>query len=94
MMYNKNGRMQQTLENTGYTTFLNSSFPVICVLVSSLLSASEERFNQPFVVAVVGLSCAGVGRSALSGIIRHHSDHVQQTGEQLQGEVEDTNPQT
>lgn len=60
----------------------------------SLLSASEELFNQPFVVAVVGLSCAGVGSGALSGIIRHHSDHVQQTGEQLQGEVEDTNPQT
>lgn len=60
----------------------------------SLFSARENAFNPPLVVAVVGLSGAVVGSGALSGVVRHHSDHVQQTGEQLQGEVKDTNPQT
>lgn len=62
--------------------------------MSSLLRASASLFHQPFGVAVDGLAGAGIGRGALSGIVRHHSDHVEQTGEQLQGEVEDANPQT
>lgn len=62
--------------------------------MSSLFRVSTSLFHQPFVVAVDRLSGAGIGRSALSGIVRHHSDHVEQTGEQLQGEVEDANPQT
>lgn len=62
--------------------------------MSSLSRVSMSLFHQPFVVSVDRLSGAGIGRSALSGIVRHHSDHVEQTGEQLQGEVEDANPQT
>lgn len=62
--------------------------------MSSLSRVTTSLFHRPFVVAVDRLSGAGIGRGALSGIVRHHSDHVEQTGEQLQGEVEDANPQT
>lgn len=49
--------------------------------------------NKPFAVAAgsVLLSCAGAGDGALTRVVCHHSDDVQQTGEQLQGEVEHTN---
>ncbi len=40
------------------------------------------------------LSCAVTGGGALTGVVRHHSDDVQQTGEQLQAEVKNTNPKT
>lgn len=52
--------------------------------------------NEPFVGATwrVLLPHAVIGAGTLTGIVCHHSDHVQQTGQQLQGEVENTNPQT
>lgn len=51
--------------------------------------------NKPFVVATgsVLLRGAVAGACALSGVVCHHSDDVQQTGEQLQGEVEHTDPE-
>lgn len=50
--------------------------------------------NKPFVVAVrsVLLRAAVAAAGALPGSVRHHSDDVQQAGEQLQAEVEHTNP--
>lgn len=51
--------------------------------------------NKPFAVAAGGLlSRAVVGVGPLTGIVRHHSDDVEQTGEQLQAEVEHTDPKT
>lgn len=50
--------------------------------------------DKPFVVATgsVLLSCAVTGTGTLTWVIGHHSDGVQQAGEQLQGEVKHTNP--
>lgn len=51
-------------------------------------------FNKPFVVATgsVLLRGAVAGTRALNRVVCHHSDDVQQTGKQLQGEVEHTDP--
>ena len=50
--------------------------------------------DKPFVVATgsVLLSCAVTGTGALTRVISHHADGVQQAGEKLQGEVKHTNP--
>lgn len=39
------------------------------------------------------MSCSVDAAGTLTRIICHHSDDVQQTSEQLQGEVEHTNPE-
>lgn len=51
--------------------------------------------NKPFAVATGStlLPCSVAGAGTLAGVIRHHSDDVQQTSEQLQGEVEHPNPE-
>lgn len=50
--------------------------------------------NEPFGVATrsVLLSCTVSAVGALDGVLCRHPDDVQQTGEQLQGEVEHANP--
>ena len=52
--------------------------------------------NEPFVVAAgsVLLSWAVIGAGGLHGVVRHHPDHVQETRQQLQAEVENANPET
>lgn len=49
--------------------------------------------NKPFIVAAGSglLSYAGAGDSALTGVICHHSDDVQQASKKFQAEVKYSN---
>lgn len=57
---------------------------VVCIVVVLL-----ANMNEPFAVAGGSVLLARAGAGA-GGVVGHHSDDVQQTGEQLQREVEHT----
>ena len=70
----------------------------LCDNANSFLTEVKLRslcVSQPFVVAVWSglLRGAVAAAGSLARVVGHHPDDVQQTGEQLQAEVEDANPQ-
>ena len=68
---------------------------VSCFISSSvdLMTSSPLCVDKPFVVPVGSVLLTPAVAGALSRVVRDHSDDVQQTGEQLQGEVEHSDPE-